>query len=362
MRDTRWRNNAMSLLWSTSNMARRSSLVNEWRSAASQLQASWRNSATYSTHFVRSANDTYETEWTFEGDQGLPDRFQNCQKNPTHANFIPVTSLELSHFPEEFRRPSLLTLTECLRDVTVRLSLNKVSSKRPSVFPGTNFEYPFGEGKHDGRYRFGSGRIRFVNEKDPYEDGTCPCRECQASSDPKEDWWRVGVVTATHVVFNKEEAVETTCRVGYDSEDSSLVTLDGYGIAKRGTFVEEDRCNVLFCTHDAALANRLAKCVADYKSITESVVQEFSGVPEDEKRLTIIVSHPHGYPKRVTFGAWQHKDKDKNGFTQYTYDADTCKGTSGAPVYVLDRKKLPFCNHPHSAAQDLFNYCGGGYG
>ena len=68
------------------------------------------------------------------------------------------------------------------------------------------------------------------------------------------------------------------------------------------------------------------------------------------QNLCIVVSHPHGQPKRITVG--QKVFVDENHVPTFYYNADTCPGSSGAPVFgfLLDktfRSRSVFLS-PHS--------------
>ncbi|CAL1527938.1 unnamed protein product [Lymnaea stagnalis] len=315
--------------------------------------------------YPRTKTDCYEIAYSFESEDCVYQSYNECEKNPQHDGFIPINDVSIVSFPPYYQTQSLVDLTFALAAVTVKLSIFYVSEDRPKTFADKEIPYPFGETSGKSIFLKGSGRIRFVNKYPFYDNKTCPCARCTHSTAPKKDWWMVGVVTAAHVVFDEKEAKSTRCRVDYNTEVKELKpenSLQGYGIAERGVFVEEDRSNVLFCTHDSSLAAELESRVAHYKAQCEKVVEEFQD--NAERELVIVVSHPHGRAKCASIGRAERRLKVETGFTKYEYSVATCPGTSGAPVYMLDRTKLPFCNHPHSAAfkeKDNSGYSAGGY-
>ena len=57
----------------------------------------------------------------------------------------------------------------------------------------------------------------------------------------------------------------------------------------------------------------------------------FDGKKHDH---ALVVSHPHGQPKKITVGKWR-RDVDKEDVFYEEYHAATCPGSSGAPVLHL---------------------------
>lgn len=49
-------------------------------------------------------------------------------------------------------------------------------------------------------------------------------------------------------------------------------------------------------------------------------------------RPAFIVSHPHGYPKQLSSGGYQIIQHNRHYFT---HDIQTCRGSSGAPLFHL---------------------------
>uniref|UniRef100_A0A2C9KY70 Uncharacterized protein n=1 Tax=Biomphalaria glabrata TaxID=6526 RepID=A0A2C9KY70_BIOGL len=53
-----------------------------------------------------------------------------------------------------------------------------------------------------------------------------------------------------------------------------------------------------------------------------------------------IVSHPHGYPKKISIGQWKDKIHVTPKKNQFTYTASTCPGSSGARVVCFVYNRL----------------------
>lgn len=272
-----------------------------------------------------------------------------------------MDDLDLQHLPENFRDKDVLALIRALAAITVRVETDFVSPHRPRFYQDTDIPYPFYNAKGDRMLRTGSGRVRYVTVPVNKKDQPCPCHLCKTSGKPKRMWCKVGVVTATHVVHDEEEARHTTCRVGFNSDTSPVVTFEGVGVSAHGANVDGDRFNLCCVTHDLDLARKLRRAVARYKQHCLKVSKKIDTGNHDN-RLAIVVSHPHGCAKKVTIGRWTEKFRIAGtGYTVYHYTACTCPGTSGAPVYILDRQTFGWCNHAHSAARVDVSCSGVGY-
>ena len=183
--------------------------------------------------------------------------------------------------------------------------------------------------------RIGTGFIRFV--KGPSFNELCPCDNC-VEKIRRNYVLRFKVQTAQHVVYNTEEAKSTKVDLFYDDDmcisDGRMQTVQGVEVEKSKPDI--DFSYMLCVTHDEALGERIK---AAWRCWWES-----RGNPLDLDCLdrlsscnigrypALIVSHPHGQPKKITIGAV--KDADKR-FVKYT--TATCRGSSGATVFWFHR-------------------------
>ena len=215
-------------------------------------------------------------------------------------------------------------------DLTLRLRLYWTSPDRPDDDEFSN---------HRGTMtpRMGTGFIRRVS--DPVSDEPCPCDKCNGEITRK--FWRFLVRTAAHVVYNTEEAKSTRVDLFYDDDsckfDGRMVTVKGLRVV--GIYHDGDMCYMECVTHDKALAERI-------ESLRTSL---YSGIrkPQDlpsldflppcdrGRRPILIVSHPHGQPKKITLG--QGRDEE---YPLVEYNTPTCPGSSGAAVFVFNTDPL----------------------
>ncbi|XP_055884351.1 uncharacterized protein LOC129926157 [Biomphalaria glabrata] len=247
------------------------------------------------------ASSLKEVEVDFESSEAT------CVQNPGHVNFIPITELKTSHFPVKFQDQDILETVKQLGDVTVKISV-LVS----------------------GKLKTGSGKIFYIDKNT--ENCSCPCSDCRNSNKPRKTWWELVVVTSTHVVTNNEEAENSKCRLFYDNETSSMVNIEGLWVTKWSE--NSEICRLICVTCDENLANRLTLLIDNFIEIYESTFDKFYDVKRKEK-LVVIVSHPHGGPKKVTIGKSGEQIKVSDGNCVLAYTTDTCPGSTGAFLYIL---------------------------
>ena len=208
-------------------------------------------------------------------------------------------------------------------DLTVRLRVYWTSPDRPDYDEFSN---------HRGTKipRMGTGFIRHVHQ--PVSDKLCPCDKCNGEITKK--FWRFLIQTAHHVVYNTEEVKSTRVDLFYDDDsckfDGRMVTLTGLRVVRIYNY--KDACFMTCVTHDEALGERIESLETSLDNVTEWLGLDVPYLdflpPCDGGRLPLlIVSHPHGQPKKITWG--QRTDEE---YPVVEYNTPTCPGSSGAPV------------------------------
>ncbi|XP_055896918.1 uncharacterized protein LOC106059586 isoform X2 [Biomphalaria glabrata] len=292
----------------------------------------------------------------------LKNKCISCEKNPDHAEFIPIDEFKLQHLPPTHRDKNLYKLIKSMADLTVRIHVGKVSPYRPMFWPDSDRIYK--PPKEDrGKEFTGSGRIvrieqfkNGVNEEDGGRESDytkCWCSKCQIP--PSNVWWECSVDTATHNVFDGVEAAHTSLRLFFDRESCDKVIIEKvYLIYNR---IDDDKCWLQFATCDQSLGNRLENMINRYITIQKKVYEKYKP-NRDTDKLTFIVSHPHGCPKKVSIGHWMTREKrDEHDSTVFTYSACTCPGSSGANVHFPGYSGFP--EFVHIGVNGLgFNTCG----
>ncbi|GFR89620.1 immune-associated nucleotide-binding protein 12 [Elysia marginata] len=248
----------------------------------------------------------------------------------------------------------LLEYIQVLAALTVRLRVHHVSGNRPNGYTFSGFR------NLDLRH-LGTGWVYRVTRG----DGPCPCGKCPVNIQSTTTWWKIEIFTACHVVYDQREAKSTEADLFYDSDESSaFTTLYGHDVEDNSQ--QDDVCVLLCISHDHELVRQLMDAVERYELLKWDVKESVMST------LCVVVSHPHGMPKKVTVGEIVSKakyDPEQSMMTEfmYTYSAETCKGSSGAPVLtVVTRKALGATGvwpgaGPHSGhLEGALNQCGSG--
>ena len=194
--------------------------------------------------------------------------------------------------------------------------------------------------------RLGTGHICSVFSHK--NNKPCPCSECDGKV--IREHWTFSVMTAQHVVYNTQEANQTKVDLFYDDEsceqDGTMKSLWALNVGNCNPNTDLSRLEC--ATHDEALAERI-KYQRHYVLDPDSeenlnlrypvgsnenkLLNSLKNVLLDIHHYIIIISHPHGQPKKITIGKQVGKRGVDNGYMEY--DAATCPGSSGAPVFLV---------------------------
>lgn len=259
--------------------------------------------------------------------------WETCEKNPGHEKFISVPDVE-GKYQHKFQHVRQHQDLRAVMDLTVRLRVRYTSRDRPdggdiSDWRGTN------------RLRVGTGFVWYL--KDPVHTQNMPCRCILCGGKVKKQYWEFEVQTALHVVYNTEEAKNTTVDFFFDDKDNDL---DGTMKSVRGlevlwTDARRDLCRMTCVTCDESLGKRIDSTNSYcYESDDWMPVVNLRNLnlPQSwraDSDLVLIISHPHAQPKQLTIGELRYKCK--NDLRQY--NAPTCPGSSGAPVFLFYKKE-----------------------
>ncbi|RUS82119.1 hypothetical protein EGW08_010131 [Elysia chlorotica] len=243
----------------------------------------------------------------------------SCTKNGGHLGFIPYPDFQIGHLPSAWQRREVFQETVDLAERTVKLTIGHTSTDRPDVFRFSNLNRP-------GIVRSGSGWMEKVVHR---SDVPCPCSDCSRDGvTPQETWFEAVVITARHVVFNEEEAKSTLVDLHYDTKESrkdgSMQRLQAYCfLLSEGV---EDACSLACAAHD------IKKAQLEFPLQLTLIPSTKPNIGKTD--LCVVISHPHGNPKKITLG--EVKDFNPSGSEFLVrYDSGTCPGSSGAPVIVF---------------------------
>ncbi|XP_059145796.1 uncharacterized protein LOC131932921 [Physella acuta] len=295
----------------------------------------------------------HECEICYGGEADLHKHYTSCKKNPGHVNFIPVNDFNLDHLPSRYHDVIMLEQIKALSALTVLIKVKYTSLERPESGPFFSGQYPFYMNRGSDVLRTATGTVYdVVKYTESDNKGTCPCGKCQHSDTPSKVWGEVFVTTATHAVFDVSEARQTKCVVGFDDNKSPGVSLDGWRVEE--AHFERDRCEFTCVSCDLELVDELYWTCRRFDDLCVKIREKYWKSDNNDK-LTVIVSHPHGCPKKVSVGQWTHIHEGKV-WPKYTYTTCTCPGSSGACVYMPGYDGL--LTRPHSGSNSVGNYCG----
>uniref|UniRef100_A0A0B6YTG8 Peptidase S1 domain-containing protein n=1 Tax=Arion vulgaris TaxID=1028688 RepID=A0A0B6YTG8_9EUPU len=293
---------------------------------------------------------TYEVEYTSTAEGELHERRKMCKKNPKHKAFIPLKKFTQNDLPSEYQTEEVVTIIKAIADLTVRIRAPYTSMSRPLTFPETDCEYTAANFRGCSLVRVGTGFIGDIRIiENGQEEGAglkhCPCYSCRLqTNNPHLTWGQVSIITAAHVVCTPDEVVHAEIDCFYEDdpveEDKNKNKL--YGNSMRGsknpiTKVDllDDFCQFTVITHDTDLCRKLSQY-----NMFDLLTMDLGIDSSTNSSLTIVVSHPHGCPKCVSCGRWELCEtlnkKDEPSKSRYYYNTPTCRGSSGALVWLLE--------------------------
>ena len=153
--------------------------------------------------------------------------------------------------------------------------------------------------------------------------------------------------TAKHVIFDDAEAQQTIVEFFYDDHRDVRHVIRARGVRVTRSDLDGDYCVLDCVTHDRRLGAALDAVRREWMGMWNGVKDIIYG-----SDVSMVVSHPHGCSKQFSIGRCLSREWGEaaggQGWYRYTYDAPTCPGTSGAPVWVPGRDGLISGYAPHS--------------
>ncbi|KAH9525830.1 hypothetical protein Btru_002494 [Bulinus truncatus] len=264
-------------------------------------------------------------------------RYVKCEKNVNHSKYLTVNNLDVIPVPPQYRHQCLPTFLLHMQLLTVHII---VDTERGTVIDGSGF----------------------VQRVDIKSGQSCPVDNCRLRNSEHE--W--GVATVYHVVGTDIDAKNSIVSFFYDFDYDKISRnrrkLKKVKVAKGVKLVQNDRDEGEFdwacfhcVSHNTNLLKSLKTYLNIYKSLQGKLYQIYKTIPPP--KLVIIVSHPHGGPKKVSYG---HLDRRKEimklvrsnqDWGRYYYTAVTCPGSSGAPIFISGQPISGFgywFGHPHN--------------
>ncbi|KAH9500189.1 hypothetical protein Btru_077442 [Bulinus truncatus] len=282
-----------------------------------------------------------------------------CTKNPGHYGYFNLSNLRPEQLPSSVRCPEMVTILKLLGDLTVRLSVSHSSQDRPPGYSNSGHEAS--------DPRMGTGFIFHQpgQETDQYVQmlRKDKLKNAKISGIKKLVPFRkksgfVYIQTNRHVVFDNKEAAATTVEVMDGSSERNVVKLKGKFVLFSKAFGQSDVLLVCKC-NDLNLLKRLNKTRQELLNLAENLPKKAKLVM---MKKVFLVQYPHGKNQVVSYGDSVvvkyevKKEKNANGnqlvkltgqqqvpsdvknvLKSLFYVADTCPGSSGAPVIKFKR-------------------------
>ncbi|KAH9512181.1 hypothetical protein Btru_040989 [Bulinus truncatus] len=267
----------------------------------------------------------------------LEEAAATCDKQHCHQDMIPVDNFTIENLPVDYRLEDIFYLAKSIAKLTVKLKVTYVSDNRPMYIPKTELPYPLYDKRGSADFlSTGSGRVCDVVKQSGSRDETCKCSKCKVSPRPSKTWWHIKIFTATAVVHDDKEANQTSCT--FFDEGGTRDSMEISGCKCVWLDVEGDLCLMQITSCDEELCEGLFSTIKTFNNLWKKLkkTSESLNYKDNKEKLVIIVSHPHGSQKKISIGRGVEIGAIFGlRYSKYIYDAPTCPGSSGGPVYFL---------------------------
>ncbi|CAL1536210.1 unnamed protein product [Lymnaea stagnalis] len=258
----------------------------------------------------------------------------SCKDPNTTNSFIGIDELTLDKLPDDIRHESLLTYILSAEKLVTHILV------RCQPDPETDNEIKKGKVSGTGYLWLAEDEVEVYDQ--------CPLVGCPHEQ-PHQSYGGIIAYTNHHVVRSQVEAMGCNVRIFFNSGSCGLIyseTIDDcikpilvYGYRLREHRENKDLVGLQIIFHDAKLFDLV-------KSLSTARINAWSKVPdtikEKLKKHAIVISHPHGKHKVISFGELLNFEELINGDKVTEYTASTCQGSSGAPVLTGHYSYRPF--------------------
>lgn len=130
--------------------------------------------------------------------------------------------------------------------------------------------------------------MQYVYRNEARSKKPCPCPECRSSPNPRLEWAKLKIRTATHVVFDNEEAQNTVVEFFYDRDKEKEKVRRVHGESLRFGAVQGDWCDIRCVSHDLELCDFLKDTWGRWRWLETKVNQKYTS--DQDHRLAVVVS------------------------------------------------------------------------
>ncbi|BFZ21444.1 hypothetical protein BsWGS_24482 [Bradybaena similaris] len=185
-----------------------------------------------------------ELEISFGGEFDLHKYFIKCWENAEYPDVIRVNELKKLHLSKLRYSRENADYVRRISGVRVKLSVNYVSPNRPSG-------YPLSDRAGQRVLSVGSGFVADISLTGNSHRLLCPLKNCGHRAGYHVVFGYITVVTAAHVVFDDEEAQNTTVEIVLDPLFGvRRRVMIGNGVRVAASSVEGGLCALLCVTHE----------------------------------------------------------------------------------------------------------------
>ncbi|GFR74075.1 hypothetical protein ElyMa_005746100 [Elysia marginata] len=265
-----------------------------------------------------------------------------CPKNHQHDQFIAADTFSTEDLPEELHHPTMCVWVRNCSPLVVRLLRNNTATGRALIISN----------------ELGS---------------TTPCEQIHCQY-PRGHLLHggIGIITNKHVVMNTDQAATTKVEFFYNDDDQRDTVVRELGHKLHFTNYKMDYTMFSCYVHSKDLVKLVQNLDLRRQCAWEHIPPL---IRQASRAYAIVISHPHGVAKKISFGKVKEREmrcrssvektnfnlirslyeicfkagaKALERFTAYFaifpdlplpftitwYNTATCKGSSGAPVYM----------------------------
>ncbi|CAL1534116.1 unnamed protein product [Lymnaea stagnalis] len=282
-----------------------------------------------------------------------------CIKNPGHFAYFLLDKLRPEQLPSAARCKEFIQFIQLFGLLTVRVKVLVQRSDRKGVDTSKDQEFKVGTGW----VSLSQQTVNQTSEEGGEHRRLNALRKYVATLVKKEKHL-ISIETNRHVVASDEEAVNTTVEFFLDYPNSRGVkTLKGVKVIHSD--VVGDNQSTLVCkTSDLTFVQQINKIRQDLLEVKEKLPKR---TKESMTKKLYIIGHPHGKEKVLSYGdsvpvKYAIRDGGNNGSQlkitrvnnanevrtspadirkSILYAADTCEGSSGAPIIGFTKELSP---------------------
>ncbi|KAH9500423.1 hypothetical protein Btru_071854 [Bulinus truncatus] len=244
-------------------------------------------------------------------EKGVPNektKENDCFHGLKHGRYFDLQDARTT-LPIKYRQEDLINTIQAVEQLTVKVQQTSVAGfkQHKKCLPLTS-----------------SGFIKYIRKV----DDPCCCFKCKNATAPSVSCAVVEINTASHAVpLKKPESI--LCTLFYDGSSKQKTTLRVAKVIDKGS----DLCILQCIICDNELIFRLETILHVYQMTSLKLHNIYEKVPDEEK-VVFIVSHPHGWPKKVSFGHLLMDETMPDASAFLSYSNTTCVGSSGSLVFI----------------------------